>query len=243
MFKILCAIILIIISKVLIVDDDEDIAELISLILKKEQIDSKIINNPLTALDFIKSHDFDYDLILLDIMMPDLSGTELCSKIRDLVNIPIIFVSAKSEMIDKIVGYEIGGDDYITKPFDNTELLLKVKSHLRLNKRNNSKGIGKVINIGKIALNTESYEVKNNGERVDLSTREFELLRYLMENAGIALSKEQIYEAVWGSEYGDIGTVAVNIKSLRDKLNDNDEYIITIWGYGYKFNKSVDLND
>ncbi len=230
-------------SKVLIVDDDEDIAELISLILKKEQIDSKIINNPLTALDFIKSHDFDYDLILLDIMMPDLSGTELCSKIRDLVNIPIIFVSAKSEMIDKIVGYEIGGDDYITKPFDNTELLLKVKSHLRLNKRNNSKGIGKVINIGKIALNTESYEVKNNGEKVDLSTREFELLRYLMENAGIALSKEQIYEAVWGSEYGDIGTVAVNIKSLRDKLNDNDEYIITIWGYGYKFNKSVDLND
>ena len=98
-------------SKVLIVDDDQDISELISLILKKEQIDSKIINNPLTALDFIKNPDFDYDLILLDIMMPDLSGTELCSKIRDLVNIPIIFVSAKSEMIDKIVGYEIGGDD------------------------------------------------------------------------------------------------------------------------------------
>lgn len=230
-------------SKVLIVDDDQDISELISLILKKEQIDSKIINNPLTALDFIKSPDFDYDLILLDIMMPDLSGTELCSKIRDLVNIPIIFVSAKSEMIDKIVGYEIGGDDYITKPFDNTELLLKVKSHLRLNKRTNNRGTGKVISIGKITLNTESYEVKSNGEKVDLSTREFELLRYLMENAGIALSKEQIFEAVWGSEYGDIGTVAVNIKSLRDKLNDNDEYIITIWGYGYKFNKSVDLND
>ena len=230
-------------SKVLIIDDDKDISELISLILKKEQIDSKIINNPLTALDFIKSSDFDYDLILLDIMMPDLSGTELCSKIRDLVNIPIIFVSAKSEMIDKIVGYEIGGDDYITKPFDNTELLLKVKSHLRLNKRTNSNGHGKIITIGKISLNTESYEVKNNGQKVDLSTREFELLRYLMENAGIALSKEQIFEAVWGSEYGDIGTVAVNIKSLRDKLNDNDEYIITIWGYGYKFNKSVDLND
>ena len=229
-------------SKVLIVDDDEDIAELISLILKKEQIESKIINNSVMALDFIKDPNFDYDLILLDIMMPDLSGTELCSKIRDLVNIPIIFVSAKSEMVDKIVGYELGGDDYITKPFDNTELLLKVKSHLRLNKRNN-KGNGKVINIGKISLNTESYEVKNNGEKVDLSTREFELLRYLMENAGIALSKEQIYEAVWGSEYGDIGTVAVNIKGLRDKLNDNDEYIITIWGYGYKFNKSVDLND
>ncbi len=226
-------------SKVLIVDDDKDISELISLILKKEQIDSKIINNPLTALEFIKSSNFDCDLILLDIMMPEISGTELCSKIRDNVNIPIIFVSAKSEIIDKIVGYEIGGDDYITKPFDNAELLLKIKSHLRLNKRTNNNQKGKIIRIGEITLNIESYEVKRNDKRIDLSTREFELLRYLMENAGNALSKEQIFYSVWGSEYGDIGTVAVNIKNLRDKLNDNDKYIITIWGYGYKFVKNV----
>lgn len=226
-------------SKVLIVDDDKDISELISLILKKEQIDSKIINNPSTALEFIKSSNFDCDLILLDIMMPEISGTELCSKIRDNLNIPIIFVSAKSEIIDKMVGYEIGGDDYITKPFDNAELLLKIKSHLRLNKRTNNNQKGKIIRIGEIILNTESYEVKRNDKRIDLSTREFELLRYLMENAGNALSKEQIFNSVWGSEYGDIGTVAVNIKSLRDKLNDNDKYIITIWGYGYKFVKNV----
>ncbi len=230
-------------SKVLIVDDDKDISELISLILKKEQIESKIINNPTTALEFITSSDFDYDLILLDIMMPELSGTELCTKIRDSVNIPIIFVSAKSEMVDKIVGYEIGGDDYITKPFDNTELLLKVKSHLRLNKRVNNNQRGKIIHIGDITLDIESYEVQRNHKKVDLSTREFELLKYLMENAGIALSKEQIFEAVWGSEYGDVGTVAVNIKSLRDKLEDNDQYILTIWGYGYKFVKNVILDE
>lgn len=227
-------------AKVLIVDDDKDISELISLVLKKENVESSIINNSVEALDVISRPDFDYDLILLDIMMPELSGTELCSKVRDKVKIPIIFVSAKSEVVDKIVGYEIGGDDYITKPFDNTELLLKVKSHLRMNKRNNTTVKGNIIKIGDISLNTESFEVKKNDKRIDLSTREFELLRYLMENAGIALSKEQIFESVWGSEYGDIGTVAVNIKSIRDKLEDNDKYILTIWGYGYKFVRVVE---
>lgn len=226
-------------SKILIIDDDKDISELISLILKKEKIESTIINNPMDALDFILSSNFDCDLILLDIMMPDLSGTELCSKIRDKVNVPIIFVSAKVEMIDKIVGYEIGGDDYITKPFDNMDLVLKVKSHLRITKRRDSVK-SCIIKIGEIVLNTESFEVRKNDKRIDLSTREFELLRYLMENAGIALSKEQIFTAVWGSEYGDIGTVAVNIKSIRDKIEDDDKYILTVWGYGYKFIRNID---
>lgn len=169
-------------------------------------------------------------------MMPELSGTELCSKIRDIVDVPIIFISAKSELIDKMLGYEIGGDDYITKPFDNIELLLKVKSHLRLNQRTKQKNTnGNLLIINDLVLNKDSFEVKQGDIKLELTTREFELLRYLMENAGIALSKEQIFETVWGSEYGDIGTVAVNIKSLRDKLHDDDKYIITIWGYGYKF--------
>ena len=237
-------------SKILIVDDDKDISELVSLILKKENIDSDIINNPLEALSLLEKGNNNYNLILLDIMMPELSGTELCSKIRDKVDIPIIFLSAKKELIDKMLGYEIGGDDYITKPFDNTELVLKVKSHLRLNKRISNNTHGKIITIGEISLNEESFEVRKNGELIELSTREFELLKYLMQNAGIALSKEQIFDAVWGYDYGDIGTVAVNIKNLRDKLeNDNNKndskkdnnnkddnkYIITIWGYGYKF--------
>ena len=221
-------------KRVLIVDDEVDISELISLILKKEGIDSKIINNPLEVPELVKKEKF--DLILLDIMMPELSGTELCSKIRDVVDAPIIFISAKSELIDKMLGYEIGGDDYITKPFDNTELLLKVKSHLRLNQRTKQNNIsGNLLIINDLVLNKDSFEVKQCDNKLELTTREFELLRYLMENAGIALSKEQIFEAVWGSEYGDIGTVAVHIKSLRDKLHDDDEYIITIWGYGYKF--------
>lgn len=221
--------------KILIIDDDKDISELVSLILKKENIDSDIINNPIEALKILEKGNCEYGLILLDIMMPELSGTELCSKVREKVDAPIIFLSAKKELIDKMLGYEIGGDDYITKPFDNTELVLKIKSHLRLNKRVSNSKHGKIITIGDISLNEESFEVRKNNVPIELSTREFELLKYLMENAGIALSKEQIFDSVWGIDYGDIGTVAVNIKNLRDKLKDDNKYIITIWGYGYKF--------
>ena len=225
-------------SKVLIVDDDKDISELISLVLKKEEIDSKIINNPLEVIDIVEKEIF--DLILLDIMMPEISGTELCSKIRDKVDCPIIFLSAKNELIDKMLGYEIGGDDYITKPFNNSELVLKIKAHLRLNKRVNKKQKSNIIKIGEISINKDTFEVYKNDLRIDISTREFELLKYLMENAGMVISKEQIFESVWGSSYGDIGTVAVNIKSLRDKLQDKNKYIITIWGYGYKFVREIE---
>lgn len=225
-------------TKILIVDDDKDISELISVVLKKEGIESDIINHPLEVLKRIKIQK--YDLILLDIMMPEISGTELCSKIRDDVECPIIFLSAKNEIVDKMVGYELGGDDYITKPFNNTELVLKIKSHIRLTKRNNQSNKGNIIKIGDITLDKESFEVKKDNIKIDLSTREFSLLKYLMENAGIALSKETIFESVWGYDYGDIGTVAVNIKNLRDKLKDNDKYILTIWGYGYKFVRYID---
>lgn len=225
-------------SKVLIVDDDKDISDLISLVLKKEGIDSTIVNDSTKVPEIIEKDYF--DLILLDIMMPELSGIEVCTKIRDKVNCPIIFLSAKTELIDKMLGYEIGGDDYITKPFNNSELVLKIKSHLRLNKRVNNLNKNNIIKIGEILINKETFEVYKEDEKIELSTREFELLKYLMENAGIVLSKEQIFESVWGSNYGDIGTVAVNIKSLRDKLKDKNKYIITIWGYGYKFIRNVE---
>lgn len=221
--------------KILVVDDDKDISELIALILKREQMEVVIKNDSTEALEILNKEHF--DLILLDIMMPNLSGIELCGKIRDSINSPIIFISAKNQLIDKMLGYEIGGDDYITKPFDNDELVLKVKSHLRISNRINKPNKGSLIKIGDIILNTSSFEVKKKDEIIDISTREFELLRYLMGNAGQALSKEQIFESVWGSDYGDIGTVAVNIKSLRDKIDPDGKYIITIWGYGYKFIK------
>lgn len=224
-------------SKVLIVDDDKDIAELMKLVLEKEQIESVIKNDP---TDVLKDENLGtYDLILLDIMMPKISGTELCSKIRDKISCSIIFVSAKNEILDKMLGYEIGGDDYITKPFDKNELLLKVKSHLRMKDRMekipHKNNISDEKIIGNISINPLTFVAKKNEIKVELTTREFELLSYFVNNKDIALSKEQIFENVWGSDYGDIGTVAVNVKNLRDKIDPESKYIITIWGYGYKF--------
>ncbi len=219
-------------SRILIVDDEKDIAELISDVLQDEGFETVIKNDGYSAIEEVKNNH--YDLILLDIMMPNLSGTETCSKIRDLVTCPIVFVTAKNQTIDKLVGFEIGGDDYITKPFVIEELVARVKAHIRRDKRPNISETN-IIKIGDIEINKESYEAKKKGEPVVLSTKEFELLSYLMSNAGVVLSKEQIYNAVWKTEYGDIGTVAVNIKSLRKKLDPEEKYIITIWGLGYKF--------
>ena len=167
--------------------------------------------------------------------MPGISGIELCAKIRNNVNSSIIFVTAKSNLVDKLLGFEIGGDDYITKPFENQELVSRVKAHLRKDKRNNKKNNSNIIKIGNIELNKESFEVKKDNKTIDLSNKEFELLKYLMENAGTVLSKEQIFDSVWKSNYGEISTVAVHIKNLRDKLDKEEKYILTVWGYGYKF--------
>lgn len=223
-------------SRILIVDDEKDIAELISDVLQDEGFETVIKNDGYSAIEEVKNNH--YDLILLDIMMPNLSGTETCSKIRDLVTCPIVFVTAKNQTIDKLVGFEIGGDDYITKPFVIEELVARVKAHIRRENRANISP-SNIIKIGDIEINKESYEAKKKGEPVVLSTKEFELLSYLMSNAGVVLSKEQIYNAVWKTEYGDIGTVAVNIKSLRKKLDPEEKYIITIWGLGYKFVKVI----
>lgn len=224
-------------SRVLIVDDEEAIAELISDVLTDEGFETVIKNDGYSAIDAVKNEHF--DLILLDIMMPNLSGTETCNKIRDLVSCPIIFVTAKNQTLDKLLGFEIGADDYITKPFVIEELVARVKAHIRRDNRINDNS-SNILKIGDIEINKESYEVKKCGQIVTLSTKEFELLSYLMTNAGVVLSKEQIYNSVWKTEYGDIGTVAVNIKSLRTKLDKEEKYIITIWGLGYKFVKVVE---
>lgn len=224
--------------KILIVDDENDIAELISDILEDEGYSTVIKNNGLDALETIKSDRF--DLILLDIMMPDVQGTEVCANMRNYTKSPIIFVTAKTQLIDKLVGFEVGADDYITKPFINEELVARVKAHLRREERFEKKLENKMIKIGDIKLNKESFEVYKNDEPVILSTKEFELLSYLMENAGIVLSKDQIYQSVWKNNYGDIGTVAVNIKSIRNKIDKEEKYIKTIWGMGYKFIKVLE---
>ncbi len=224
-------------AKVLIVDDEEDIAELISDVLIDEGMTTVLKKNGKEALEIALKESF--DLIILDIMMPEMSGTQVCKQIRDKVECPIIFVTAKNQLLDKIVGFEIGADDYITKPFTIEELVARVKAHIRRESRvhNQEKN---TITIGEITIHKDSFEVFKNGEAIDLSTREFELLSYLMSNAGIALSKEQIFDSVWGSNYGEIGTVAVHIKSIRKKLDPEEKYIKTIWGLGYKFIKVVE---
>ena len=222
-------------AKILIVDDELDIAELISDVLVDEGYETVIKNDGISAIETIKKEQF--DLIILDIMMPGMSGVEVCNKIRENVSSPIIFVSAKNQIIDKVLGFEIGADDYITKPFIVEELLARVKAHIR---RSNRSEISNIIKIGEIEINLESYEVYKDKKRLDLSTREFELLSYLMKNAGIVLTKEKIFDSVWGTDYNEIGTVAVHIKNLRSKLDLDEKYIKTVWGIGYKFVKTVD---
>jgi len=224
-------------EKILIVDDDKDIVNLLSDILSDEGYAVEKAYNGTGALQCIRNNN--YDLIVLDIMLPDMDGLELCKKVRDEVEAPIIFLSAKNKNIDRIVGYEIGADDYITKPFDDNVLLANVKAHLRRQKRikdKSNKNNKSVIKFKGIEINKNSFEVVIEGSKIELSTREFQILKYLMENPNRVLTREQIYDSVWGyEEFGDINTVTVHIKKLREKIDKNDRYIKTVWGVGYKF--------
>ena len=220
---------------IVIVDDDSAIAHLIADALEDEQLETIVFENPGAALNYILSAPRDISLILLDIMMPNLSGMEICRTIRDKVDCPIIFVSAKGKTLDTVLGLEMGADDYISKPFVVEEFVARIKAHLRREKRTALSPEEGVIRVGEIQLRVGSYEVYKNGQVVPVSTREFQLLQYLMENVGKVLTREQIFSHVWDTEFGDIGTVAVNIKSIRDKIDPDNKYIKTVWGVGYKF--------
>ena len=222
-------------SKILIVDDDKEIASLIGDALCDEGFETILAYDGEMALEYIKKFK-DLSMVILDIMMPKIDGLEVCKKIRDVLACPILFVSAKSRTLDTILALEMGGDDFITKPFIVDELVARVKAHLRREKRKNLNK-NNVITIGDIEVHKDSYEVYLNKELVDLSTREFQLFLYLCENVGQVLSREQIFNSVWKSEFGDIGTVAVNIKSLRSKIDKDNKYIKTVWGVGYKLVK------
>lgn len=227
-------------SRILIIDDEIDIAELESDALTDEGFDVDIAHLASEANVLLEKNNYNYDLILLDIMMPGKSGTEYLNEIRNKITCPIIFVSAKSSTVDKLLGLEIGADDYITKPFDIYELVARVKAHIRRDSRcKDTENKTKII-IGEIEINKNSYDVYKNKVKCNVSTREFEVLWYLMSNAGIVLTKEQIFSSVWGSDYGEIGTVAVHIKSLRNKIDPEEKYIVTVWGVGYKFIKELE---
>ncbi len=224
-------------SRILIVDDDVAIAQLISDALEDEGFDTTVKNDSKSAYEYVVENASSISLITLDIMMPELSGMDLCRFIRDKVDCPIIFVSAKGKTIDTVLGLETGADDYISKPFVVEEFVARVKAHLRREQRNLAQTQDGKIKVGDIEINTASFEVYKKGNLIPFSTREFQLLQYLMENAGKVLTREQIFGHVWDTEFGDIGTVAVNIKSVRDKIDPENEYIKTVWGVGYKFVK------
>ncbi len=226
-------------EKILIVDDEIAIAELISDSLEDEGFETVIKTDGRSAYEYINEHKDELSLITLDIMMPEISGVDLCKFIRGSVECPIIFVSAKGKTLDKVLGLEIGADDYIAKPFVVEEFVARVKAHLRREQRHARLDMDGVIKVGEIEINTSSLTATKNGKSISLSTREFQLLEYLMENAGKVLTREQIFAHVWDTEFGDIGTVAVNIKSVRDKIDPDNEYIKTVWGVGYKFVKVV----
>ena len=219
-------------SKILVVDDDKEIASLIGDSLCDEGFDVLLAYDGKRALELVDNKE-DLSMIILDIMMPKVDGLAVCKTIREKINCPILFVTAKSRTLDTLLGLEMGADDYITKPFVVEELVARVKAHLRREKRKQITP-NNIISIGEIEVNKDSYEVYVNGNLIEISTREFQLFLYLCENAGKVLSREQIFDAVWGTEFGDIGTVAVNIKSLRNKIDKENKYIKTVWGVGYK---------
>lgn len=225
-------------KKILIVDDDIDISSLVADALEDEGFETIVKNDAFEAFRYIETNPNEISLILLDIMMPEMSGLEICRKVRNDVSCPIIIVSAKGKTVDTVLGLEIGADDYIAKPFVVQELVARVKAHLRREARNEIVE-ETTIKVGEIEIKTDSFEVFKNGVSIPFSTREFQLLQYLMENAGKVLTREQIFSSVWDTEYGDMGTVAVNIKSIRDKIDPDNIYIKTVWGVGYKFVKTA----
>lgn len=226
----------------MIADDDPSILMLISDVLTDAGMQVRTVASGEDALHAVGEETF--SLIILDIMMKGISGLEVCAAIRDKVSCPILFLSAKDSAHDIIEGLGLGADDYITKPFAIDELVARIKAHLRRQARlgENTTG-GDVLRIGEITLDRRQLTVTRGGVPVDLSTREFELLDYLMRNAGQTLSREKIFRDVWKTEFGDIGTVAINIKNLRSKIDPDWAYIKTVWGSGYQFVTRSGLNE
>ncbi|SFP96233.1 DNA-binding response regulator, OmpR family, contains REC and winged-helix (wHTH) domain [Butyrivibrio proteoclasticus] len=225
-------------QKILIVDDDNNIAELISLYLVKECFETKICNDGESAINTFDT--FKPNLILLDLMLPGIDGYQVCREIRTRSQTPIIMLSAKGEVFDKVLGLEMGADDYMEKPFDSKELVARVKAVLRRFKpqvHEVPESNDKVVRYPDLEINMTNYSVNYMGERVDMPPKELELLYFLAASPNHVFTREQLLDQIWGYEYvGDTRTVDVHIKRLREKLSDHENWrLATIWGIGYKF--------
>lgn len=229
-------------QKVLIVDDDENIAELISLYLTKECFATKIVYDGESAVEAFK--DYGPDLILLDLMLPGIDGYDVCREIRKTSNVPIIMLSAKGETFDKVLGLELGADDYMIKPFDSKELVARAKAVLRrFNPKSSHKKddflgeVGDYVAYPELIVNLTNYSVVYQGEKVEMPPKELELLYFLASHPNQVFTREQLLDHIWGYEYiGDTRTVDVHIKRLREKIKDHENWSLsTVWGIGYKF--------
>jgi DNA-binding response OmpR family regulator len=232
-------------QKILIVDDDANIAELISLYLLKECFDTLIVNDGEEAIE--KFHSYQPGLILLDLMLPGIDGYEVCREIRKTSNVPIIMLSAKGEIFDKVLGLELGADDYIIKPFDSKELVARVKAVLRRfhplatpTAQASSPVVtptGDYVEYPDLLINLSNYSVTYYGNTIDMPPKELELFYFLASHPNQVFTREQLLDHIWGYEYiGDTRTVDVHIKRLREKIKDHTSWSLsTVWGIGYKF--------
>lgn len=217
---------------VLVVDDEARMRKLVKDFLVRQEYSVDEAANGEEAIELFFS-DNKYDLVILDVMMPKIDGWETCREIRKNSKVPIIMLTAKSEEQDELLGFELGVDEYISKPFSPKILVARVDAILR---RTNNLGEDGMIEAGRIQINNSAHTVLVNDEMIDLSLKEFELLTYFIKNTGIALSRENILNNVWNYDYfGDARTIDTHVKKLRSKLGDCGDYIHTIWGMGYKF--------
>ena len=227
-------------QKILIVDDDNNIAELISLYMTKECFETKIVNDGASALEAVES--FEPNLILLALMLPGIDGYQVCREVRTKNSVPIIMLSAKGEVFDKVLGLELGADDYMEKPFDTKELVARVKAVLRRYKtvapvEETKVSTDKKVEYTDLVINLTNYSVFYMGKKVEMPPKELELLYFLASSPNHVFTREQLLDQIWGYEYvGDTRTVDVHIKRLREKIRDHEKWAIaTIWGIGYKF--------
>lgn len=222
--------------KILIVDDDENICELLRLYLKKDGFETIVANDGRQAVEYAKMHN--PDLILLDIMLPLLDGWQVCREIRKSSEVPIIMLTAKGETFDKILGLELGADDYITKPFETKEVVARIKAVLRRSNDNDKQNKIEEVRFDKLKINLTNYELVVDGKSIDTPPKELELIYHLASNPNRVYTRDQLLDEVWGFDYyGDSRTVDVHVKRLREKLeNVSQEWSLkTVWGVGYKF--------
>ena len=223
--------------KILIVEDEDSVLDPLELLLSKEGFSIETARNGREGLD--KFWKVSPDLVLLDIMLPEVSGTEVCRQIRAKSNVPIIMLTAKDTEVDKVVGLELGADDYIVKPYSKAELVARIKAVLRRGLSEHTSADGGVITAGPVTIDVDRHAVSIGGENISLPLKEFELLEFLVRNSGRVLTRTQLIDRVWGSDYfGDTKTLDVHVKRLRAKIEKdpaNPTYIQTIRGLGYKF--------